>query len=207
MNCDRIAPWYRFFEYGAFGRKLEQSRFAFLAESKGAKHALMLGEGDGRFLQEFLRVNRNATVDYVDSSAEMLSLARSRAAGDHDRVSFHHADALVWTPPRDDYDLVVTHFFLDCFPAEEIAGLIHRIASHSPQAEWIVSDFHEPQGGFAAARAATWLRLLYLFFRITTGLRTRSLADYRSALQENGFRLERAITAEAGLLVSELWKQ
>jgi ubiquinone/menaquinone biosynthesis C-methylase UbiE len=207
MNCDRIAPWYRLLEYGAFGRKLEQSRFAFLTESKGAKHALMLGEGDGRFLQGFLRLNRQATVDYVDSSAEMLSLAKGRAAGDQDRVKFHHANALVWTPPRDDYDLIVTHFFLDCFPAQEIAELIHRIASHAPRAEWIISDFHQPGSGFAATRAAAWLRLLYLFFRIATGLRTRSLADHRSAMQENGFRLERAITADAGLLVSELWKQ
>ena len=30
------------------------------------------------------------------------------------RVCLHHADALLWEPTRV-YDLIVTHFFLDCF--------------------------------------------------------------------------------------------
>src|SRR6185369_10335600 len=99
------------------------------------------------------------------------------------------------------------HFFLDCFNKADIATLVARIASHSSEATWIVSDFHQPKRGLAAIRAAGWLRLLYTFFGFTTGLTTRSLADYRPALQVNGFRLDRAIKAEAGLLVSELWSK
>ncbi len=207
MDCDRIARWYRYFEYGAFGRKLERRRFEFLAESRTVRHVLMLGEGDGRFLQAFLALNAEATVDYVDSSAKMLSLAEGRAGPDGSRVRFHHASALYWTPPRNDYDLIVTHFFLDCFNENDLAILIGRIAANAVQATWIVSDFHQPQRGFQAIRAASWLRLLYTSFGITTGLKTQSLADYRGALRRNGFQLVRAVEAEAGLLISELWKQ
>ena len=207
MNCDPIARWYRFFEYTAFGRELERRRFEFLAETAGCRHALMLGEGDGRFLQLFLDLNPQATLDYVDSSAEMLSRAKQRAGSHGARVSFHHADALLWTPGRDDYDLIVTHFFLDCFSESDLALLIAGIAQRASQAKWIVSDFHQPQRGFAAVRAACWLKLLYTAFRFTTGLTTRKLPDHRTVLTANGFRLERAIESEAGLLVSELWKQ
>ena len=100
MNCDPIARWYRFFEYGAFGRALERRRFAFLAETANSKRVLMLGEGDGRFLEAFLQSNREATVDYVDASEQMLSLAKRRAGIHAGRVEFHHADALSWIPPR-----------------------------------------------------------------------------------------------------------
>jgi ubiquinone/menaquinone biosynthesis C-methylase UbiE len=166
----------------------------------------MLGEGDGRFLRAFLDSNPEATVDYVDASAQMLALAKQRAgAASESRVNLHQADALQWTPPRGDYDLIVTHFFLDCFDEDEVAAIIHRIATRARQARWIVSDFRQPKRGFRAVRAASWLWLLYSFFRITTGLKTRSLADYRSALRDNGFQLNRAITADGGLLVSELW--
>jgi len=207
MNCDPIARWYRFMEYGAFGRALERRRFAFLTESATAKRVLMLGEGDGRFLKAFLQSNQDATVDYVDASEKMLSLAKHRAGDDGHRVAFHHANALAWSPPRGDYDLIVTHFFLDCFNEVELAELVPRIAAHGSAATWIVSDFHQPKAGFAALHAASWLRLLYLFFRFTTGLRTKSLADYRTALHNSGFRLQRSAEVQAGLLISELWKQ
>jgi len=207
MNCDPIARWYRFFEYGAFGRELERRRFAFIAETAHCKHALMLGEGDGRFLERFLDQNPDATLDYVDSSAGMLSLARPRAGVHQARVSFHHADVLAWTPLRDNYDLIVTHFFLDCFSQHDLAILIRAIAGHASQAKWIVSDFRQPRRGLAAVRAACWLKLLYSFFGITTGLKTRALPDHRTILAANGFRLERAIESEAGLLTSELWTQ
>ncbi|MEO8127475.1 MAG: class I SAM-dependent methyltransferase [Bryobacteraceae bacterium] len=207
MNCDPIARWYRYFEYGAFGRELERRRFEFLTETAHCKHALMLGEGDGRFLQMFLNQNPEATVDYVDSSREMLLLASRRAGLHQDHVSFHCADASAWLPPRADYDLIVTHFFLDCFSQSDLATLIQRIASHASQARWIVSDFHQPPRGFAALRATCWLSVLYAFFRLTTGLKTRSLPDHRSILSANGFSLERIVESEASLLVSELWTQ
>ncbi len=206
MNCDRIAPWYRFFEYGAFGRKLERRRFEFLTAGASARHVLMLGEGDGRFLQAFRRLNPEATVDYVDSSQTMLSLAKERSGADG-RVCFHHADALCWTPPRSDYDLIVTHFFLDCFNEHDLTQLIGTIATRAPNAAWIISDFHQPEAGLSALRAAFWLRLLYSFFHITTGLETQTLADYQAPLAANGFHLDRKVTAEAGLLVSELWRR
>jgi ubiquinone/menaquinone biosynthesis C-methylase UbiE len=195
MNCDAIAPWYRWLEYAGFGRALERRREALLGDVADARRVLVLGDGDGRALAALLRANLRATIDYVDVSAGMLELARARA-GDG-RVRYHHADALAMRFEDGAYDLVVTHFFLDCFGARDQERLVERVGcALSPGARWLVSEFREP-GLFVA--------MLYWFFGITTGLRTRELADHHETFERNGFRLERTESARGGRLVSELW--
>ena len=123
-------------------------------------------------------------------------------------MRFFHADARDWQPPRGDYDLIVTHFFLDCFTDAELAPLAARLAaSTTKQARWVVSEFHQPARGFAAWRARFWIAGLYAFFRLATGLRVRRLPDYRAVLQAQGFHCERLVAAHGNLLVSELWRR
>ena len=216
MNCDPLARWYRWMEYLGMGRSLERRRSEFLAEAKDATQVLILGEGDGRFLCSFLSVNSTAQVDCVDSSREMLAVAERRVAsrfggerGNPQRVNFYRADARSWMPPPGrSYDLIVTHFFLDCFGEEELRAMILRFsASVSKDGCWIVSDFHQPTRGWRAWRARLWIRGLYLLFGWTTGLRVRRLPEYRPLLAQAGFHLTRQVTADAGLLISELWKR
>ena len=200
MNCDAIAPWYRWLEYAGFGRALERRREAFLSRVADARRVLVLGDGDGRALAALLRASAGATVDYVDASARMLELARARAG--RERVVYHHADAL--TMPLGhaedgpaEYDLIVTHFLLDCFEAPDQARLLERVGrAATPQARWVVSEFRGH--GILVA-------ILYWFFRVTTGLRTRELADHRALFEKHGFRLQRVESAWGGRLASELW--
>jgi ubiquinone/menaquinone biosynthesis C-methylase UbiE len=175
---------------------LERRRFRYLPDVKNARRALVLGDGDGRFLARLVR--QGAEIDYVDLSARMLALARSRAGAE--RVTYHHADALTLPLPAGEYDLIVSHFFFDCFGDREARCLIERVTQAAqPQAQWLVSEFRQPPW------AGLFLRGLYLFFRVTTGLKTRSLTDHRPLLAEKGFRLAREETSRFGLLASELW--
>ena len=195
MNCDPIARWYRWLEYAAFGRALERRRDAFLEHVADARSVLVLGDGDGRALAALLRANRTAVVDAIDLSARMLALARARAGPE--RVNYCLGDALAMPFADAGYDLIVTHFFLDCFDEGELDTLAERIARAArPDARWVISEFRNP--GLLVA-------ILYVFFRITTGLRTQRLADYHPALQTCGFRLAREQRAWRGLLASELW--
>ena len=211
MNCDGLARWYWPLEYLGWRHQLERRREQFLPEITHARRVLVLGDGDGRFLAAFLRANPRSEVDYVDLSAQMLALARKRAvaASPASDVRFHHADAMTWPlPPPGTYDLVVTHFFLDCFTTGQLPALLDRVAAATTdRALWIVSEFHQPAHGFAAWRARVYIRALYLFFRVVTGLRVDALPSYRPLLEARGFRLERAITTDLGLLVSELWQR
>jgi ubiquinone/menaquinone biosynthesis C-methylase UbiE len=166
----------------------------------------VLGEGDGRFLVRLVEQSSRACIDYVDLSERMLELARMRVA--NDRVTYHHADARAIPLPRSEYDLVVTHFFLDCFDDSDAAELVKRVADAAqPHSRWLISEFRQPEQGWQAAWAQLWLRTLYLFFRITTGLRTNRLADHRPLLARNGFHLIRQESARFGLVASELWSR
>lgn len=195
MNCDAISRWYRWLEYAAFGTALQRRRGAFLREVGKARKALVLGDGDGRGLAALLRANPALSVDAIDSSATMLELARARVSSP--RVSFFHADARTHSLTEAHYDLIVTHFFLDCFDDAEMERLVTRVArSATAEAKWLISEFRQP-GPLVA--------VLYLFFRLTTGLRTRRLVDHRPLLAGHGFGLARSEEAWRGRLVSELW--
>jgi ubiquinone/menaquinone biosynthesis C-methylase UbiE len=198
VNCDPIARWYRWLEYIAFGRALERRRNAFLSDVADARRALVLGDGDGRFLARLVREMRG-TIDYVDISPRMLALARARAG---DRVHYILGDARTIPLPAAEYDLIVTHFFLDCFDEQDAVTLVERIvASATPNAYWLISEFRDTNWWSRPVIAG-----LYLFFRITTGLKTERLIDHGPLLHQHGFVLEESESARAGFLGSELWR-
>jgi SAM-dependent methyltransferase len=208
VNCDFIARWYRWFEYFGFGRALERRRCAFLSDVADSQRVLVLGDGDGRFLEQFAKpsksdqkptTNPRFLIDYVDLSGKMLELARRRAGTDC--VTYHHADALTIPLPAAHYDLIVSHFFLDCLSEDQAKSLVDKIgAAVRPNARWLISEFREPAWWARAAVGG-----LYVFFRITTGLRTKRLIDHHALLTRGGFVLLKEETARFGLLASELW--
>lgn len=191
MNCDRIARWYRWMEYAAFGGALRRRREAFLFELGNPQKVLVLGDGDGRFLQVFTALYPQAEVDAIDVSEKMIDLARTRA----ERVTFHLCDAREF-PFDQEYDLAVAHFFFDCFGHDELTALLARVRTKT----WLVSEFQNTRWSWPI------LRCLYFFFRLTTGLRTTSLPGHRPVLSSLGYRLQNEQSALAGLVISELWQ-
>lgn len=193
-------------EYTAFGTALERRRTAFLGDVSAARRVLALGDGDGRALFALLRCVPQAHVTYVDTSAKMLQLACARVGpADADRVTFRQADARVARLAENldgaKYDLIVTHFFLDCFSEREAPPLVEKIArAADPAARWMVSEFRP-----AHRLARMLIAIMYAFFGKATGLETRRLVDHHPLLLRNGFRLQRAEHAWAGMLASELW--
>jgi ubiquinone/menaquinone biosynthesis C-methylase UbiE len=134
---------------------------------------------------------------------------RKQPAGS--RVRLVHADALTCEParfPEAPFDLVVSHFFLDCFTEPEIARLLSRVQQAvCDEAIWIVSDFAIPQRVPARQIAMLIVRGLYLAFGLLTGLATRRLPHHGRLLQEAGWRLEDRKELLFGLLASERWRR
>src|SRR4051812_46891673 len=92
---DRLARHYYWMECVLAGRTLQKCRTAFLDQTRDARRALLLGEGNGRFLIEFLKANKKASVVCVDASSRMLKLAARRAGGlAAGRARFVKADLL-----------------------------------------------------------------------------------------------------------------
>ena len=134
MNSDRIARIYRWVEYLSFGGALQACRVMYLKDVAGRRRALLCGDGDGRFLAELLRTNREVCVDFVDLSAGMVGVAQRRvgAMGPEagGRTNFHVGDLRkLKANAGADYDLIATHFFLDCFDERDTGYVARRLAS------------------------------------------------------------------------------
>lgn len=211
VSFDTLAPHYRAMELLLAGNLLQRCRTAFLPETLGCRRALLLGEGPGRFLAELLRLNPRVEVTCVERSPKMVAaaqLALRRAGMDAAQVHFLPEDALAWDPPWAAFDLVATHFFLDCFPPEDLARLIPKIAqAATPDALWLLSDFHQPERGWQKWRAQAILALMYAFFRRAAGLSARRLASPDPLLKAEGFHPTRRIHLNFSLLHSTLWRR
>ncbi|MCU0750667.1 MAG: class I SAM-dependent methyltransferase, partial [Akkermansiaceae bacterium] len=146
MNFDRLAPCYRALEFLAAGNQLQRCRTAFLDSIPAPRRVLIAGEGNGRFLGEIARRFPYAAITVVDSSRTMLDLAKSRVSKSGaaaSRIEFVHADLRDWTPAESgNFDLIVTHFFLDCFPPDRLAKVVARLSElAAPTATWLLADF------------------------------------------------------------------
>ena len=205
-NFDRLAGVYRWMEMATFGRALWRCRCLFLDELRNCRTALVLGDGDGRFTARLLQENPHVRVEVIDTSKAMLRALLRNAGVHRHRISVHHADARQWLPGTSRYDLVVSHFFLDCLSTDEVTALAERLRPcTSDQTRWVVSEFAIPAGWFGKLVAQSLVTSLYLAFRLLTGLRVGRLPQHRSALSRAGFVLDQEFPSLDGLLVSEMW--
>ena len=210
MSFDRLAPVYRAMEFVLAGGKLQRCRLAWLREAAACRNVLIVGEGPGRFLTECVRALPDARILCVDASRAMLERARHalrKIDSNPVRVKFLHAALPEWQPPPRQFDLIVTHFFLYCFPAPQLQAVIAGLAAGArPGALWLLADFCVPERGLARWRARLVLALAYAFFQVATRLPARRLVAPEDYLIEQGFQLKRRKSFDGGLLHSDLWE-
>lgn len=209
VGFDRLAPHYLWLEHVVAGRRLQACRTAYLATLPRPRRVLVLGVGRGRFVRALVTRHPGVPVVCVDASAAMLARVRRLCAGlgaAAAGVSCVHADALS-TLPVGPFDLVATHFFLDCFRPDQLSALVDRVASvAAPGATWLVADFAVPAHGWRRWRARAIHALMYAVFRLVTGLAASRLTPPDEALRAHGFRLRARRTFDQGLLHSDCWE-
>lgn len=208
-NFNSIARPYRWLEYFTLGRALERCRLHYLPRLLDRRHALVLGDGDGRFLARLIAVNPTLRAIAVDTSSTMLELLQRRCEtavfSARTRLRTCNYSALEHATSSKT-DLVVAHFFFDCLTQSELDTLIARIAKHvRPGALWLISDFRIPSGPMRLP-ARILVRSLYLAFRVLTGLRTTHLPDHATPLTQAGLTRIAHHHSLAGLLTTELWQ-
>ncbi len=207
-SFDGLAPWYFLLEKLSFGNQLQKCRLSQLEELKDASSILILGDGNGRFLESLLRSKINAEIESLDISRKMIGLANARITSlpNSSQVFFIHIDVFDWDFPKCKYDLVVTNFFLDCFTYSELTDLIEKISlSLKPEGKLIYGDFNVPNSLLKKTLASLILFGMYLFFRIFTRISAHSLHDATSLLIENKFILKNEKYYLRSFLKSQLW--
>ena len=207
-DFDGIARAYRWMEYLSFGRMLERCRFAQLDHLGYPRRALVLGDGDGRFLARLLERYPALTVDSVDLSPAMIGLAKERVGKNAARVQFHIADIRTFAfPPGAAYDLIAAHFFLDCLKDSEVQFLFGGLAPNlTPGASCILSEFAIPSREPLRIAGRLLVGSLYFAFNILTGLEVSRVPDYPFVLRSLGARCENSTPLLGGILRSERWQ-
>jgi SAM-dependent methyltransferase len=211
-NFEAVARPYRWIEYATFGAALQRCRTHFLPrlreprpERRPKRRALVLGDGDGRFTAALVLANPSIEVDAVDISGAMLRLLLRRCVSAGERVRTHQMSALSFMP-QSRYDLIASHFFLDCLTQAEVEALVKRFTPHlAAGGLWVVSEFRVPEG-WMERPARALVAALYCAFRLLTGLRTDRLPDHAAAFTSVGFQCVAHRDSLGGLLRTELWQ-
>jgi ubiquinone/menaquinone biosynthesis C-methylase UbiE len=211
MNFDHIAKYYRLFEYTAFGRSLERSRFTFIDQMTDSRRALVIGDGDGRFTAALAVRNRTVQIDSIDRSSDMLRLAHRRLLSEQvvnpDRIRLIHGDIRSVSLPGREYDLIATHFFFDVLNNQDLRLVFQRVLSAASRpCRWAVSEFEIPRHGWRRIHAQAWVKTMYFFFRCVAGLEAARLPEWRAPFRDHGFVCLNSEPARAGLMRSELWQ-
>jgi ubiquinone/menaquinone biosynthesis C-methylase UbiE len=206
MSFDTLAPHYRWLETALAGRVLQRARLHHLPSLQHATHALLVGEGPGRFLQALRAARPDLPVTVVDVSAGML--AQARRADPRGPTTFVRADLRTWEPPPGAFDAIVTSCVLDCFNADSLEKVVSRLARAATfDACWLLTDFAVPAQGWRRWRARRVHGLMYRSFRIVTRLEARELTPPDPFLRAAEFELIDRSTFNHGLLHADLWQR
>src|SRR5262249_15176186 len=110
-------------------------------------------------------------------------------------------------PPKA-YDLLVTHFFLDCFGAKTLPKIIEQLANAAVfEAEWLIAEVQQPARGWRGLAGRWLISFMYFFFRLFAGIEGQRLIDYRPFLRANGFELVFEKGSPNEIVRSELWRR
>ncbi|MFK8111507.1 MAG: class I SAM-dependent methyltransferase [Rubripirellula sp.] len=207
---DRLAKFYRGLELAMFRGQLQAARVALLDQLPTVDRALVLGDGDGRFLAELSRSHSNCQIISVEQSSEMLKRQQQRIQAPNavDRHTFVCQDASAYQPVQDSFDLMTTVFFLDCFTEEDLQRLLPQwLAGLRQGGVFYFVDFARPRRGWQRIRADLYLAVMHGFFRWTTGLGNRRLVDIDSILEAQPITEIAACRLNHELIVARLYRK
>jgi cyclopropane fatty-acyl-phospholipid synthase-like methyltransferase len=207
MSFDHIAPIYNIGENFFFGNRLNLARTVFTDELMNSRSVLLLGEGRGKFLEELLAINHCCSVTIVDSSTRMIRYQKSKVTkANFDRVNFHCVSIETFTTNQK-FDLICSFFFWDCFTVQQINKLVPScIKLLLTKGLWINSDFIDLMNQRNYTNYFK-IRLLYLFFHLTTGIRAWRVEPFKIFAEANGLRLLKIDETKKNFISTELYQK
>ena len=200
-----LSPIYDFLGSIVFFGALHRSQIYFLDQLKKPDRALIIGGGTGRFLVDLLKSEKVKNITYVDISAGMFAKAKKKvsALGKENQVEFI-CGGLEAVPDRQ-YDLICTHYFLDCFEEEELCLMLSKLRGLlSKEGEWHFTDFYlDESSSFIKTK---FVGFLYFFFRILCGLKVKKLPDFKKLFNGTELKGETEKYFFRGLLRTAIYK-
>ena len=186
-NFDFVAPFYDTLAKIVFKDRLINAKSSLLTLIKPNATVLILGGGTGQLLEQLDNLNTPFQIVFLESSENMLQLAKRRSFGKQLKVDFMHQSVFDLTS-KTPFDVVITNFFLDVFTKEDLLQVIDLIySSLKKEGSWIVTDFQKESINI---KHRLLLTMMHLFFRIFSRLQAKDITDFGSLLQSKGLILK-----------------
>jgi ubiquinone/menaquinone biosynthesis C-methylase UbiE len=202
-NFDLVARFYPALEWLVFQGQLNQARQAFIDVVLQANRVLLVGEGNGRFLESLMTGKRSGYIKVVEMSPVMIRLARDRLVPSDVVLEFLEADIRECQPGKG-FDCVVTHLFLDQFNPPTQLALIQKIAELAlEKGTWINVDFLPPRT--LRGRLLMWLQ--YTFFRIASRIEAKHCFDQSPAAAQSGWKTTEVIPYLGRLVAAKRYQK
>lgn len=193
-----------------FGSSLQQAQQALLPFIPEGARVLLVGGGSGWLLEQLLQSGKTLDVLYLEASPKMLHLARKRyinyPATHSCIVHFKLGTEAALSPPQQ-FNVVLTPFLLDLFPAQRLHLLMQRLAAVlAPQGLWLFADFWP-----ATQPAPLWQKLLersmYFFFGVLSGVKARRFPDYGRHFTALGLVQTHSFTFYSGMVQAKVYRR
>lgn len=183
-NFNRIAWVYDFLARLVFFGSIRRSQRSFLNVINSNHKILVIGGGTGYILKDIMCYG-TPDITYIDSSSKMISKAKKRGYPE-DKIEFKSE---FYTGNADEqYDIIITAFFLDMFQGERLMQLMAEISlSLKDNGKWLFSEFNEDIVSMSFAKRSL-LKLMFWFFRKTCGIQSKSLGAFRNNFISLGFK-------------------
>ena len=166
-----------------YGKSIVLAQTSFLGIISPFSKVLILGGGTGWLLTELLRGHPTCEVWYIESSANMLSMAIKK---NREPSQVHFILGTEKDIPACGFDIVITHFFLGLFSPLSLQSVVQKISLASkPSAHWMVADFVDHGKWWQLSL----LKIMYSFFRRTCHIEARALPPWDEILVQSGLRI------------------
>lgn len=205
---DYVATFYDPLARLVYGRALHQAQqTALQALPAGAPAVLVIGGGTGWVLGEILARRPAARVLYLEASPRMLARSREflqRQWPTHAAQVEFRLGTEAALQPTEQFDAVLTFFFLDLFELNRLRQLISRLnEARRAAGPWLFADFAAPQKWWQRGLLAA----MYGFFGLTTGISARRRPPIEAELKRLG--LERQVLGQffGGMVEAAVYKE
>ena len=209
MTFNRVANFYQWMEKIVFRNDLEKARNFHLSVVRDAESILLLGDGDGRFLEKISEIGTDAQILSVDSSSEMIRLSQSKIH--NTRLDVRHV-----CQDLQDFeftknfkpDLIFAHFFLDCFTENEVFLIVNRLSKSCPKSmKLVISDFFLPgKGSFSGIYRNILIYVMIRFFRLFCRIPAKKLPDIPKIMRSTGWTCTSHKSLKDGFINSWVWE-
>ncbi len=189
---NRLAAIYDYLLLIPPGRGFIKSQDVLIPLLPQKKSCLIIGGGTGTFLRSLIISGKVTHIVYLDISEKMLAKASAKIKDLNQKCKVEFRRGSFDKITEDEkFDLIVTNFFLDLFSQEEVKAWMRFINNKlSDGGLFYFTDLQISRGKtFRTFLNNIYIKVLYFFFRNTTGINGKTLIDLRTEILQSGFNV------------------